>query len=564
MAKVAVFGGGVAGLTVAHELGERGYTVNLFERLPTVGGKARSFPVPGSGQGGRSDLPAEHGFRFYPGFYKHVPNTMSRIPLPRGGFVVDNLTDVPTFTLAFNDAPPMTMAANVNNVNLPEDWGLAIADLVSSQTVGLTLEDALFFADRMLCAYCSCDSRRAAQYENMSWSQYIEVNQRGPAYNRVFSDGLARPLVALSASACNARTTLTVMLQMLQDMVLPATTADRVLNGPTSDAWIIPWDTYLNSLGNVTLNCGASAVEIVMEDDEVDHIVVTTNGGPINVAADYYVFATPVDVMANLITPSVLAAAPELAGVAALTTAWMTGLVFYYSNPMNLVEGHTIYTDSPWALTSISELPYWAQVNGGNIGAGNVGTIFSTIVSNWISSGVGTPNSAQQCTLAELAQEVLLQINLHRKNMPAGPLNSTALLGSFLDPAIAFDGAGVVAGNSEPLLINTVGSYASRPPAVTSIPNLFLAGDYVKTMTNLATMEGACESGRMAALGLLIRDNWNAGPRPQLFPLAEPPVFAPFKALDETVNFPLGWPPPCPTTLNALIEHWMRREKRVR
>ncbi len=562
MTQVAVFGGGVAGLTAAQELGERGYQVNLFEQAQSIGGKARSFPFPGTGQGGRDDLPGEHGFRFYPGFYKHVPDTMSRIPLPGGGFVVDNLTDVPTFSLAFDNAPPLTMAANVNNPNLPEDWGLAIADLVSAQKVGLTLDDALFFASRILCAWCSCDARRAEQYENMNWPAYIEVNKRGAAYDRVFSKGLARPLVALSASQCNARSALTVLLQILQDILL--TTADRVLNGPTSEAWIGPWGAYLSSLGTVTLNCGASAVEIAMQGNKIDHVVVKTDGGTIDVTADYYVFAVPFEVMKNLITAGMLAAAPELAGIANLNKSWMTGLIFYYSDAVQLDEGHTIYTDSPWALTSISELPFWAQVNGANIGGGNVGTIFSTIVSNWDSPGIGIAKHARQCTFPELVQEVLLQINMHRQNMPTGQLNNAALLDTFLDPAISFDGAGAVSGNSEPLLINTVGSYASRPPAVTSIPNLFLAGDYVKTMTNLATMEGACEAGRTAALGLLIRDNWNAGPRPQLFPLIEPAVFAPFKALDATVNFPLGWPPPCPTSLNILKEHWMKRDACVR
>src|SRR5919107_4597767 len=90
MASVAVLGGGVAGLSAAHELAERGFAVAVYEARDRFGGKARSFGVPGSGTDGRADLPAEHGFRFFPGFYKHLPDTMRRIP-DAGTTVLDNL-----------------------------------------------------------------------------------------------------------------------------------------------------------------------------------------------------------------------------------------------------------------------------------------------------------------------------------------------------------------------------------------------------------------------------------------------------------------------------------------
>src|SRR4051812_50119682 len=77
--RVAVLGGGVAGLTAAHELAESGFEVTVYEARDRLGGKARSLPVPGSGAGGRGALPAEPGFRFFPGFYKPGPDTMPRI-----------------------------------------------------------------------------------------------------------------------------------------------------------------------------------------------------------------------------------------------------------------------------------------------------------------------------------------------------------------------------------------------------------------------------------------------------------------------------------------------------
>ena len=57
--------------------------------------------------------------------------------------------------------------------------------------------------------------------------------------------------------------------------------------------------------------------------------------------------------------------------------------------------------------------------------------------------------------------------------------------------------------NLEPLLINTAGSWSDRPEATTKIGNLFLAADYVRTNTDLATMEGANEAARRAVNAIL-------------------------------------------------------------
>jgi uncharacterized protein with NAD-binding domain and iron-sulfur cluster len=88
---VAVFGGGVAGLSAGHELAERGFRARVYERRPVLGGKARSIPVPNSGGNRLHPLPGEHGFRFFPGFYRHVIDTMRRTPYGPRGNIFDNL-----------------------------------------------------------------------------------------------------------------------------------------------------------------------------------------------------------------------------------------------------------------------------------------------------------------------------------------------------------------------------------------------------------------------------------------------------------------------------------------
>src|SRR5215472_7212076 len=97
---IAILGGGVGGLSAAHELAERGFQVRVYERKSVMGGKARSIPVPDSAVQSRKPLPGEHGFRFFPGFYKHVTDTMRRIPYGAHGNAFDNLTVATRILLA--------------------------------------------------------------------------------------------------------------------------------------------------------------------------------------------------------------------------------------------------------------------------------------------------------------------------------------------------------------------------------------------------------------------------------------------------------------------------------
>ncbi len=46
--RIAIIGGGFAGMTAAYELGKKGYQVFLFERMPELGGLAGTFPIEGT------------------------------------------------------------------------------------------------------------------------------------------------------------------------------------------------------------------------------------------------------------------------------------------------------------------------------------------------------------------------------------------------------------------------------------------------------------------------------------------------------------------------------------
>ena len=85
--------------------------------------------------------------------------------------------------------------------------------------------------------------------------------------------------------------------------------------------------------------------------------------------------------------------------------------------------------------------------------------------------------------------------------------------------------------NVEPLLVNLIDAWRLRPDAVTAIPNLFLASDYVRTHTDLATMESANEAARRAVNGILDRSGSDATPC-QVWELHEPEILQPWREYD--------------------------------
>jgi uncharacterized protein with NAD-binding domain and iron-sulfur cluster len=390
--------------------------------------------------------------------------------------------------------------------------------------LGIPPHEHAWLMDRILTLLTSCDARRFKQWDLQSWWVYVRAEQRSPAFRKFLADGLTRTLVAARAREISARTGGLILAQLLFDLTRAGGRADRVLDAPTNEAWIDPWVAHLRSLG-VELRLSTPVEGITVRDGRIAG--VTTPAG--EVTADFYVAALPVEVFRLLAGPPLRAVEPRLAGLDRLATRWMNGILFYLDRDVPLVHGHAIYIDSEWALTSISQAQFWRE-DLSRYGDGHVKGILSVDISDWQMPGRRTGKVAARCSREEIRTEVWGQLTDHLNDGPEPVLDERHVLGWFLDPAIEFPNPSE-ATNAEPLLINTPGSWADRPIPPTRIPNLMLAGDYVRTFTDLATMEGANEAARMA-VNMILFASGSRAPRCAIYPLREPPVLAPARKLD--------------------------------
>jgi uncharacterized protein with NAD-binding domain and iron-sulfur cluster len=282
-------------------------------------------------------------------------------------------------------------------------------------------------------------------------------------------------------------------------------------------------------------------------------VTVASSGGARRVEADRYVCALPVEQVRMLLSPALRAADPALDRLDHLVTRWMNGIMFYLDTDVRGVRGHTIYIDSEWSLTSVSQQQFW-DVDITSMGDGRVEGILSVDISEWNRPGRnGRP--AMKCSRQEICDEVWVELEAHLDDDARKELDRANVVTWFLDPAIRFPNP-TAATNLEPLLVNTAGSWADRPDAgpaqrarahARAIGNLYLAADYVRTHTDLATMEGANEAARRA-VNEVLDDKGSGDERCDVWPLHEPELFAPARALD-LVLFKLGLDPRRPAEI---------------
>lgn len=293
---VAVFGAGIAGLTAAHELAERGFKVTVYEAAAdTRGGNApkvrlggmaatqflsdnevHTFPrwVPPTEQPDLTEERAkpvhaagEHGFRFFPAYYLHIWDTLRRIPLyekteePNGqvNYVVTARTVYDNVRRVIAQAG--TAADGKPSLLMSREAPRSIAELMGSyqemMQLGYTANDLSTFFGRIARYVATSPERRQAELECVSIYDYLvgkdatshtERFQYSPPFKQQLSN-MPRVLAAFDARHGDARTSLTTYVQLNMALDRYDSKADGTLNGPTTTAWFDPWYTHLRELG---------------------------------------------------------------------------------------------------------------------------------------------------------------------------------------------------------------------------------------------------------------------------------------------------------------------------
>ena len=536
--KVIILGGGVGGLCSAWHLSRRGFEIDLYEAADVPGGKARSYGIAGTGQGGRADLPGEHGLRIFPSFYKHMLGTLKEVNGPDGR-IFDRLLGVQDVQLTQADRVPKWLPAHLP---LSPAGILRVLNYLFEREPDLTEEDLAFFSERVWQLLTSCRDRRLHEYEKISWWDYMQADRRSTAFNNLLVIGITRSLVASRPDRASVRTVGYILIQMMFGLSTRTSEFLRVLDGPTNETWIDPMVAALRATGRVRIHTGRRVRQIECSGGRITSVEVEAAGGERQtIRGDSYLFALPVERMVPLLTPEILAADPSLGQLKEIHTEWMVGLQFFLNEDVSLVRGHTIYLGTPWCLTSVSQPQFWERNFPAEYGNGKVRGVISVVISNWDKPGLYIEKPASACNREEIIAEVWESLKRHQLDAEGRPMLTDAMLETVsIDHSIEFDEQGSVVANHEPLMVNLVNTWNYRPRAYTRIENMYFASDYVQTNTDLACMESTDEAARRATNAIIDASGLKR-PHCKIYKFYEPPTLIPFRRVDQ-VRFNRGQP----------------------
>jgi uncharacterized protein with NAD-binding domain and iron-sulfur cluster/outer membrane protein OmpA-like peptidoglycan-associated protein len=481
-------------------------------------------------------LPGEHGFRFFPSFYRHVFDTMKRIPLGEGPgmlresgrTVEDNLVATTEQNIAYEETGTYTFPRRVPT-SLKE-LGEAIAR--SFQHSRTTVDDAARLQAKIVRYMTSCPERRKT-YESQSWWDFIE----GDGYSkpcRKYLDSSPQMLVAMRAKASDARTIGNITVQIFADQLRHGERTDRTLRGPTSSTWLAPWRRYLVRQGVefvrgelLSFNeVGRRVMALVQEVKTTRTDGTRTETRPTRaIDFDYYVVATSVQAAQRIARASRFAPCEQCdvdrllkmplgRDDVAKPGGWsehMSGIQFYFRSEVSFAPGHTVYPDSAWGLSSIAQPQFWTTRRGWWDGYRG---LLSVDIGNWHAKGSKGP-SAWDSSPEEIAEEVWGQIIKTFVHPPERPVFYHLDQNIRMDPE-----SGKGKRNVTPMLINKPGSFHRRPGSLYGYhvhgKQLVFAGTYMQTRTRLTCMESANESARLAVTAILRQENF-LGDQPKTF-----------------------------------------------
>lgn len=502
MPNAMIVGAGIAGLSAALRLVERGFTVTVLEQNKFAGGKLsahRSPPEfddtpgpdhpPHSGNQPRSDRPHaldyhEHSYHMYLNWYHNFWKIIDEIGIrdsfrPQSTCSYLHPNGAGTRSVELRNVGSLdTVFQNIfSGLTTPADmaiYGYSLIDLLGTP-----------FGDARLGHTSVYAFMRARPY----------MTQRAlELHGQTLAKAFATPTDLTSSHSY--RNFINYGYRLPAPMIW-------LLQGNTQEYLFRPLLKHISGVagrtgGSFRLRPLAQVSQLLIEDGRVSGLTVRTpamspsldpvrrpdaDSPPVPEPVDgAVILAVPPAGLGHLVSEQVFHHAPELARVRELRSQPMASIDVYFKTRIaNVPSGITILLDSELELTFLDNSQVWgAPYRDGP-------TFLNVVLSDFrmlapYARGAEGRGRQMERVFAELRRYLDFRYD------PATKDDDIDRERCYLQTNIG-----------EQLFVNEVGSWENRPTTTCRIPNLFIAGDYCRTFIDVTTIEGAVVSGLMAA-----------------------------------------------------------------
>ncbi len=462
-ARVYVVGGGLAGISAALRLAERGCRVTLLEGSDRLGGKAGSRRSTHQGR----DHYDDHGYHIFPGWYLNLWQLVRELGLE------DRFEARPDFLqLRAGRFPQVHGFHDLTSLRPGDVWRNLTCGLMPVGEMLLFVFSALDLATQAYEYSGLLDMTTIAGFVR---SRLYGTESVARTYQSFMLIGTACP--SYEVSAMTMRNVLRYWARHPKPMY-------RVLRGNLHEHLIAPLQRRLEALG-CELVLGCSLEGLVASDGRVTALRLRDAGGgdvrevPLDERAQV-VLAVPAERAARLLDDELHSQAPALAALRYLHTRPMAALHLYFRGRVEGVpREHVNLVDSPYGLTFIDVSQSWE---------GYEGTALNLVASDITRLASLSPERAVAVLFRDL-----------QRYLPHLRWEDVDEARTCYQPHL-----------DEPLCVNDAGSWQFRPDVEATgadsvrgqLRNLFVAGDYCRSPVDLVCMEGAVSTGLRAAEAL--------------------------------------------------------------
>ncbi len=471
---VVVVGGGVAGISAAIELAERGLRVTVLEGAETLGGKVKGWRDP---QG----YSLEHGLHGWWLEYTNFRELLERVGLTK------NLTKpVGPFTVIHRNG----IVDRLTFGRLPSPFH-ALGALRGLKSVGLRGKLSAIRAGLSIAAFDNEDEYPGLdRIDFHTWLRRtgVSIQAAEAIFEPTIRSNLFLPIEQTSAAAgINA---------ILRGLRRRDSWQFSWLHGNTGDYLWKPLASYLGNHGG-QIRLGARVTGLHLANDRVKCVLVSEAGrDPVELPADYVILAVDIESIKSIIRRS-LNHIPffnhifNLSGTDVLVTrTWFQGNVqMRYPHAM---------------LTGFRAVDAFIDVTQFQKEACQVGNLIIETQSYLGKSWMRVPDAAIRHLVLSDLKEVLPELAKSR-SVKTVVIRHPGLFTAF-----------------------RLGFNTFRPTPCTPVANLYLAGDWIRAPEPVMFMENAVVTSRHAASAILKREN-----RKPVSILPLPPPDAPVVAIQK-------------------------------